>query len=246
MPVIGAVVLFIQLCFAYHALKTGRPYWWLFIIMGFPVAGSVLYYFIEVFPASRESRRAERAVRSIVKSFDPDKDLRARVADLETCGSVDNRVALARECSARGMHGEAVALYRSCLTGVHAGDPDLRFGFAGALLQAGAFEDARSVAQQLRQDLPAFRTNEVRLVLARSMEALGRLEDALTEYQVLAETYPGEEGRWRYGALLARTGRADEAQGVFSRMVRNAERMPGHYRDAQREWLALARQSVQA
>jgi len=30
MPLIGAVVLFIQLCFAYHALKTGRAYWWLF------------------------------------------------------------------------------------------------------------------------------------------------------------------------------------------------------------------------
>ncbi|HEY4638006.1 MAG TPA: hypothetical protein VIH23_07050, partial [Burkholderiales bacterium] len=103
MPVIGAVVLFIQLCFAYHALRTGRPYWWLFIIMAFPVIGCVLYYFVEVFPASRESRSAEKAVRSIVKAFDPEKDLRARVADVEACGSVDNRVALARECFDRGM-----------------------------------------------------------------------------------------------------------------------------------------------
>jgi hypothetical protein len=78
------------------------------------------------------------------------------------------------------------------------------------------------------------------------MEGLGRLDDALTEYRVLADAYPGEEGRWRYGALLARAGRAEEARGVFQRMLRNAERMPGHYRDAQREWLALARQSVQA
>jgi hypothetical protein len=136
MPVIGAVVLFIQLCFAYHALKTGRPYWWLFVIMAFPVAGCLMYYFVEVFPTSRESRSAEKAVRSIVKSFDPEKDLRARVADVEACGSVDNRAALARECTARGMHAEAAALYRSCLSGVHEMDPDLRFGLAGALLQA--------------------------------------------------------------------------------------------------------------
>ena len=246
MPVIGAVVLFIQLCFAYHALRTGRPYWWLFIIMAFPVIGCVLYYFVEVFPASRESRSAEKAVRSIVKAFDPEKDLRARVADVQACGSVDNRVALARECSARGMHAEAAALYRRCLTGIHEDDPDIRLGLASALLHARSSEEAAALARKLRQSHPAFRVNEVRLVLARSMEEMGRVEDALAEYGVLADTYPGEEGRWRYGALLVRTGRAEQARNVFQRMLRNAERMPDYYRDAQREWLALARQSVQA
>jgi hypothetical protein len=246
MPVIGAVVLFIQLCFAYHALRTGRPYWWLFIIMAFPVIGCVLYYFVEVFPASRESRSAEKAVRSIVKAFDPEKDLRARVADVEACGSVDNRVALARECFDRGMYAEAASLYRSCLTGLHEDDPDIRLGLASALLHAQTCEEAAALARKLRQSHPAFRVNEVRLVLARSMEEMGRVEDALAEYGVLADTYPGEEGRWRYGALLARTGRAEQARNVFQRMLRNAERMPGYYRDAQREWLALARQSVQA
>lgn len=246
MPVIGAVVLLIQLCFAYHALRTGRPYWWLFIIMAFPVIGCVLYYFVEVFPTSRESRDAEKAVRSIVKAFDPEKDLRARVADVEACGSVDNRVALARECGARGMHAEAAALYRSCLTGIHEDDPDIRLGLASALLNARSFEEAETLARKLRQSHPAFRVNDVRLVLARSMEEMGRVEDALAEYGVLADTYPGEEGRWRYGALLARTGRAEQARNVFQHMLRNAERMPGYYRDAQRQWLALARQSVQA
>lgn len=101
MPILGAVVLLIQLCFAYHALKTGRPWWWIGIIMGFPVGGCLLYYFIEVFPNTRESRKAEKAVQSIVKSFDPDKSLREHVANLEDCGSVDNRIALARSCVAR-------------------------------------------------------------------------------------------------------------------------------------------------
>ena len=62
MPLIGAVVVLIQFCFAYHALKTGRPYWWLFVIMAFPVMGCVIYYFVEVFPGSREARRANSAM----------------------------------------------------------------------------------------------------------------------------------------------------------------------------------------
>ena len=68
----------------------------------------------------------------------------------------------------------------------------------------------------------------------------------LAEFKVLADTYPGEEGRWRYGALLSRLGRAEDAMEVFRRMLRNAERQPSHYRDAQRGWLDMARESMQA
>jgi hypothetical protein len=246
MPILGGIVLAIQLCFAYHALKTGRAYWWLFVIMGFPVMGCVLYYFVEVFPSSRESRSAEKAVRAIAKAFDPEKELRAAVADVEACGSVENRVRLARECVEHGMHEEAAALYRSCLTGVHEADPDLRHGLAGALLESGRFGGALSVEQKLRVSHPTFRAAEVGLVMARALEGANRLEEALAELKVLADTYPGEEGRWRYGALLRRLGRADDAREVFRRMLRNAERLPSHYRDAQRGWLDLARESMQA
>ena len=246
MPVLGGIVLVIQLCFAYHALKTGRAYWWLFVIMGFPVMGCVLYYFIEVFPASRESRSAEKAVRAIAKALDPDKNLRARVADVEACGSVENRVLLARECIEHAMYQDAAALYRSCLNGVHENDPDIRHGLAKALVLGGGFEASLSVAQRLRATHPTFRPAEVGLIIARALEGAERLEQALAELKLLAETYPGEEGSWRYGDLLRRLGRVQDAQEVFRSMLRNGERMPVHYREAQRDWLNLARQSVQA
>lgn len=246
MPILGGIVLLIQLCFAYHALKSGRAYWWLFVIMAFPVMGCVLYYFIEIFPTSRESRSAERAVRAISKALDPDKNLRARVADVEACGSVENRVLLARECIEHGMHEDAAALYRSCLSGVHESDPDIRYGLAKALLLSGKFDESLSVGQKLRASHPTFRAAEVRLVVARALEGANRLEEALAELKALAEIYPGEEGRWRYGALLGRLGRAQDAQEVFHRMLRNGERMPAHYREAQRDWLDLARRGMQA
>ena len=245
MPVVGGIVLAIQLCFAYHALKTGRSSWWIAIIMAFPVMGCVAYYFFEVFPSTRESRKAEKAVRAIAKALDPDRGLRGRVADLEACGSVDNRVMLARECIEHRMYGDAAALYRSCLAGVHETDPDIRHGLATALLLEGKFADALPVAQKLRASHPGFRPAEVGLVIARALEGLERLEEALSEFKVLADTYPGEEGRWRYGALLRRLGRGDDAKEVFRRMLRNAERLPPHYRDAQRDWLDLARENMQ-
>ena len=246
MPILGAAVLLIQLCFAYHALKSGRAWWWIGLIMGFPVMGCLLYYFIEVFPNTRESRKAEKAVQAIVKSFDPDKSLRERVANLEDCGSVENRLALARSCMDRALCADAAALYRSCLAGVHERDPEIRFRLTAALLAARDFTGAQAAALDLRNSNPKFRAEEVRLVGARALEGAGRFDEALAEYRELAERCVGEEGRWRYGALLKRLGRADAAQDVFRRMLRNAERLPQHYREAQKDWLDLARDSMRA
>ena len=246
MPILGGLVVVIQICFAYHALKSGRPYWWLFVIMGFPVMGCLLYYFIEVFPSSRENTSAQKAARAIARAFDPDKDLRARVAEVEACGSVENRILLARECMEQGMHADAASLYRSCLAGIHETDPHIRYGLAAALLADGKHDEALVTAQRLRASHPSFRTTDVGLVLARALEGASRLEEALAELGVLADSYPGEEGRWRYGALLRRLGRANDAHEVFRRMLRNAERQPPHYREAQHDWLKLARENMQA
>ena len=246
MPVLAALIFVIQLCFAYHALKTGRANWWLFVIMGFPVMGCILYYFIEIFPSSRESRRAEQAIRAVSRAINPDKTLNERIAELEACGSVENRIALARTCIGHRKYFEAAALYRSCMTGMYENDPDLRFGLATALELSSVFEEARKVASGLRETHPAFRPNEVRLILAKSLEGSGRLDEALNEFRFLAENYPGEEGRFRYAALLKRMGQAEAARDVFERMLRNAQRMPDHYRDTQREWLRLAGENVQA
>ena len=246
MPLLGVVVVIIQVCFAYHAIKTGRPWWWFGIILGFPVIGCLLYYFIEVFPGTRESRKAEQAVHALIQSFDPDKTLREKVANLEDCGSVENRVALARSCRDRKMYAEAAALYRSCLAGVHESDPDIRYGLGVALFALQDFKGAHGMAHALRHSHPKFRMEDVRLLGAKALEGMARFDEALAEYRVLADTYVGEEARWRYGALLVRMGRAAEAGEIFRRMLRNAERMPDQYREAQHEWLAAARSQLQS
>jgi len=245
MPLLAAIVFFIQLCFAYHALKTGKPYWWLFVIMGFPVMGCILYYFIEVFPTTSESRRAEKAMRALSKALNPDRTLNERMAELEACGSVENRVSLARTCIAHKKYYEAAALYRSCMTGIYENDPDIRFGLANALELSLVHEEALKVASSLRDTHPANRPNDVRMVLAKALEATGRLDEAVAEFKVMADIYPGEEGRWRYGAILKRTGKSADANDVFQTMLRRAERTPAHYRDAQQEWLKLARENLQ-
>ena len=94
MPLVILTVI-VQACFIFHVFKTGRPYWWAYVILGFPVLGCVIYYFVEVFPGSREHYAANRASREIARALDPEKELRRWMEAVEISPTVQNRVALA-------------------------------------------------------------------------------------------------------------------------------------------------------
>ena len=57
MRLLTILLVVIQFTFAFHAVKTGRGAKWVFIIMLAPVVGCLAYYFLEVFPHSREERQ---------------------------------------------------------------------------------------------------------------------------------------------------------------------------------------------
>lgn len=243
MPIIGAVVLLIQFCFAYHALKTGRPYWWIFVIMAFPVAGCIIYYFVEVFPGSREERSANRAARKLARVLQPDADLKKRVEELEICGSVDNKLALAAECMNQQMYPEAGRLYESCLNGVYASDGAILLGLAQALVESGEWGRAGAAIERLKSKAPKFRPLETQLLEARVLEGRGEKDAALSAYRELIPAFVGLEARYRYGNFLLRLGRQEAAMEVFNDVVRYAKRYSSSIEEEER-WASAAKRAI--
>ena len=243
MPIVGAVVLLIQFCFAYHALKTGRPYWWVFIIMGFPVMGCVIYYFVEVFPGSREQRRAAKAARAIARVLEPAAELKKRVADLVICGSVDNRMALAEECMQHQMYPEAIKLYESCLTGAYAGDRTLLYGLARAAVEAHDWARAAGALERLQHASKKTRPAEVGLLEARLLEGRGETDAALAAYRALIPQFVGLEARYRYGRQLMRLGQNEAALQMFNEVVKHARRYSSAI-EAEEQWAEAAREAI--
>ncbi|HYD80712.1 MAG TPA: tetratricopeptide repeat protein [Paucimonas sp.] len=243
MPIVAGLVFVIQMSFVIHALKTGRPTYWIFIIMGFPVLGCVIYYFIEVFPGSREHRDAHKAARRLVKSLQPDADLKRRAEELEVCGSVDNKLALARECSAHQMHEEAIRLYESCLQGAFAADGAILFELARACVEAGRWDKAAAAVARLKAEAPSVRPAEVRLLEARLRVGQGDTDGAITIYRELVPAYVGMEARYRYGDLLARLGQHEAANHVFNEILKDAKRQ-NSFVDEEQQWIAAARKAI--
>jgi hypothetical protein len=215
----------------------------MFIIMGFPVMGCLVYYFIEIFPGSREHRQVHKSVRKFAKALQPDADLKRRAEELEVCGSVENKMLLAEECFNHQMYTEAERLYESCLNGVFQNDGAILFGLAKTAVENQNWGKADNVIARLKSSAPNFRPADARLLEARVLEGQGDNDAALRAYQALVPEYVGLEARFRYAQLLARLGQQESAMQVLNEILKQSKRYASSLEDEQR-WADAARQAV--
>ena len=239
--VLYLLVFVIQFTFAFHAIKTGRPTRWVFIIFMAPLIGSLLYYFLEVFPHSREERMVRRRIRDIAKALNPDAELKRRAEEVEINASVDNRAALASECLEKGMFDEAIRLYEGCLQGPYRDDARLTFSLARARFYNEQFAEARELLDRIWKTNPKFDPEDVQLLHARVLEAMGETGAALAQYESLRERYVGFEARYRHAMLLKQLGRWNEAAGLLGEILKHAKRSA---LESEQEWVKLARREV--
>ena len=242
MPLI-ILTFIVQCCFVYHVFKTGRPAWWAYVILGAPVVGCIAYYFLEIFPGSREHLVANRASRDIARALNPDKDLKRCLDAVEIAPTVENKLALAQEWLRCGRAQEAIDLYRETRTGPHANDPDLALGLAQAHAAGGDFAQARVIVEELRAKHAKFRDSDVALLRARALEGLGEDTSALDEYERLADTAVGLEAKVRYGQLLKRLGHETQARNVFEGALAHAKRFNVKHEEEQ-AWVGVARKEL--
>lgn len=238
MRLLAILTFLIQFTFAAHAVKTGRGAKWVLIIMLAPVVGCLAYYFIEVFPHSREDRALRRSIHDIARTLNPDGELKRRTEEVAMNASVDNRAALADECLEKGMFDEAIRLYESCLEGPHANDPRILFALARACFYNGGMRHAEEILARLAKAHPKFRPEETRLLQARVMEALGDTQGALAAYGELRDHYVGFEAKYRHALMLKKLGRAVEAREIFAYIAQHARRSA---LESEQHWVKLAR-----
>ncbi len=75
-PLLGVFQLFFQVFFAVHAIRTGRPYYWIFIIIFFPGIGSLIYFFAEFLSDIQGNRKIKNLKSGIVNTVNSGKKLK--------------------------------------------------------------------------------------------------------------------------------------------------------------------------
>jgi len=231
-----------------HCIKTGGNTIWVYVLvvlMSMPFVGAALYAGVEILPGLLRSRTSQRTMRGIRNTLDPEGDLRKAEAAVQVSGTVAARQKYADELVRLGRAPEAVAIYKTCLTGVFAEDPKLMLGFAHAQFAAGEPAAARHTLDELIQKNPEFKSPDGHLLYARTLEAEGNVEKALEEFAALSGYYSGAEAGVRYAKLLKSAGQRPLAQQTLKALLDRAKYAPAHYRKAQREWLDEAHRELQ-
>jgi hypothetical protein len=246
MPLLGILILIAEITCAVHVVRTGRQYYWIYIIIGVPVIGIAAYFFAEIMPELMQTRTARQAASGVARAINPGKGMREALRRIEITPTAENKARLAEEYLLAGQPAEATALYRDALVGVHATDPGMMLGLARALFAQGDTAQTQTVLEKLREANPEYNAPDGHLLYARSLEDQGKIDAALEEYQALAVYYPGQEARCRYALLLLRNGRADDARRMFGEICQLIEYGPRHQRRAQREWYDIAKRSLAA
>ncbi|HWE73692.1 MAG TPA: tetratricopeptide repeat protein [Stellaceae bacterium] len=241
MPAFGVLLLLAQIACAVHIVRSGRPYFWIYIVVLVPMVGMAAYLIAELLPELMGSRTARHAASEMKRTIDPTRGLREATRRAVMTPTIENKAALAEEYLRAGQPTNAAAFYRETLTGIHSTDPALMLGLARALFAQGDSPGTEAVLRQLREANPDYHSPDGHLLFARSLEEQGKPESALSEYTALINYYPGQEARCRYGILLRRLGRPEEARRIFAEICHSVEYGPSHQRRAQREWYDIAK-----
>jgi hypothetical protein len=245
MPLLVVAVILIQGFCLYHASKTGRAQYWIYVLLLLPGIGSAAYFFVEILPELASTRRGRRVMGDVTTILDPDREYRERKVQVELTGTPAAKAALADECSFKGMHDDAVALYRSALTGLYADDPNLLMGFARALNEKGDFAEVQKTLDHLREKNPGFQSSDGHLLYARALEGQGKTEEAIKEYEAVTAYFPGYEAKARYALFLTRIGDVSKAREIFTGILTAYKQLPRHAQELNRDWYNVARRNLE-
>jgi len=244
MPIIGLLHLLIAIGFVVHANKTGRPQYWMFILLFLPLVGSIAYIVFELLPELANSRRSRKVVSDLRTVVDPDREYRQLGERAMLAGTMDTKCKFAEECERKGMWQEAIDLYREVAQGIYADDPEVLRRLARAELGSGSATAAMATLDRLRTAHPDYQHQDAHLTYARALEKEGRLQDAASEYAALAGYFVGMEARTRYALLLQKLGEPIEARKLLSEVVR-ASKAPGVVLSPDdREWVKVAQRNA--
>ena len=239
MPLIALVHLALAAYFGVHAVRTGRPYWWLFVLLSFPMLGSMIYFFAEYLPGMRNTRGGMKAARAINNVLDPNRELREATQEFDRTPTAYNRARLAEALLAKGQTEMAIEHYRQAASGPYARDAAFLRGLGGALLRGGRCDEAVTTFERLFEAHPDQRRDGAALMHAEALAGAGRPE-ARQAFDAVVAADASIEARSKYGLFLLQRGDTTAARSALERALKDAQRGHHHSRELNREWIDKA------
>jgi len=237
---LGPLIWIVQIGLIVHVFKTGRPYWWCFILFIAPLLGGLAYIFFELLPELRTGGRA-----GLLQSLKPRswiiKERRQVLAESDT---VENRLTLADELFLASKLGEAHEIASGCLQGIFRDDPHLLLRVVRYKVELGRGEQALELIEKAPAKKDRALEKEAILLRGRACLILGRNEEGVRTLNQIADAYLGEEPRYHLGVGLEAMGRRDEALSIWRNITLKFRKATPMWRRSEKRWYKLANERL--
>jgi hypothetical protein len=236
MAFVWPVVVAAQIACVIHVLRTGRPYWWIWILFVVPLIGLAAYLYFEIRPTLGK-HWLQNLLWKLKSSQQRIELLEAQLAESTT---VRNRLSLADELHAASQFDRECAVLSEGLRGAFKDDATLLMRLAEAHLEAGrSAEAADLVAKTVPEESPDSQL-QYALLKARLASQQNQPEaDCL--FQELVAKKRSEGPRYFYAEHLFRRGQRDDALRILNDILNQYRRGTVVWRFQEQTWYQAAK-----
>lgn len=232
LAIIGKAAFVVQLGLVIHVIKTGRPFWWIWILFMAPVIGGLAYFFLEVLPHLRRAGSS-----NFLDSLKPRswhiRDLRSALEESDT---INTRIELAQALLENGEAAEAQTIAMGALTGVFRDDPTVKADVAHFMIEAGDAAGALKLLTGVRAETDRFLRLKVQLLAAMAHFHLGNLDEAERILRNAVDDSFSEQTRFYLARVLLAKGETEEGRSIL-RDIKTKYRKGGRlWRRSEKRW----------
>jgi hypothetical protein len=232
LPMVIALVAIVDV------IRVGADWYWIWIIMAFPVVGAAAYFVVV--------RSGWLGGRGFAMSPDAARRLQARrrLRELNVQLTHWRGPAILAEAGEEllvlGKYKEAEKHFLEAREN-GAGVEDVNFGLAQALQMQGRFAEAVPLLDELVKEKPDANLGRALLQLGRSLDESGQKELAEQVLRQVLERRTIIEAQVRLVRLLLAKGQKEEAQRLLNEVKVDAANLPRYLRREHRAWIWTAR-----
>lgn len=237
MGIFSAIPAIIALVAIVDVIRVGAPWYWIWIIMGFPMLGPAAYFVVV------RSGWLDSGGRTLSPSTARRIQARKRVRELNVQLSHWRGPAVLAEAGEEllvlGKYKQAEKHFLEAREN-GAGIEDVNFGLAQTWQMQGRFADAVPLLEELVKAAPDAYMGRAMLQLGRSLDESGQKERAEQVLRQVLERRTIIEAQVRLTRLLLAKGEKDEAQRILNEVKVDARNLPRYLRREHRAWIWTA------
>lgn len=234
---VGPLSLILQLVLCIHVYRTGRPFWWIWLIMMGSLLGCLLYLFLEVLPDAR--RNNSRMIKGAW--FVPRRVIIRRAQEqVALTDTVETRLSLASQLYEYGHKEEAEQVASECASGVFADDPVIVSEVAWYKVAIGKLAEAEQILAKVDAKNNKQARSRIDLLKARILLGNKRCQEAMDLLSSLPSVNLGEEPRYYMALCHLALGNVPEGVRMLTAITKSFRKGSKVWRRSEKAWYKAA------